>query len=223
MPTSPSRPRSTAATPLQRTAWLLALLLAAASSVRAAPEDPQAAVRDTTQRLLAAIAEPHAAAGPERVQRLVREILVPRVDLERVSRSVLGRYWRQASEGQRGRFIAAFRELLVRTFSTALGDYAGAEIRYVASRTSARGDEAVVRTRIRRAGAAALGVDYRLHLGAHGWRLWDVLVDGVSLLTTYRSSLRRAVRGHGVEGAIEALQARTRQAASAVTAGAPDG
>ncbi|HEB95597.1 MAG TPA: ABC transporter substrate-binding protein, partial [Sedimenticola thiotaurini] len=130
-----------------------------------------------------------------------------RFDFERMSRLALGRHWRKASEQQRQAFVAAFRQLLVRTYATALLNYSDEQIVYKPLRQEPTGKEAVVNTLVSEPGGAPVPIDYRLHLGSDGhWRVYDVIVDGVSLVSNYRSSFGSEIRRRGMDGLIRKLE-----------------
>ncbi|MGD2076728.1 MAG: ABC transporter substrate-binding protein, partial [Gammaproteobacteria bacterium] len=138
--------------------------------------------------------------------------ILPHVDLPALSRLTLGKNWRAATQEQRSRFAREFGELLVNTYSTALGSYTSQEVEYLSSSVSPEKRRATVRTRIVENGLAPLAVDYSLRLADDAWRVYDVAIEGVSLAINYRTSFAQAIRDHGIEGLIERLAARNQDA-----------
>jgi phospholipid transport system substrate-binding protein len=183
------------------------------TSGSATSNDAQALVADTTVALLTAFEQEQAAIrqDPTHAYAIVDEILSPHIDYGRVTRLILGKYWRQASPQQRRRFMDEFRDLQIRTYATALLDYADADIRYLPTRQPKDTDRTIVRTQIPRRNATPVSVDYRLHREDGRWKVYDVLVEGISLLTSYRASIGAQITQVGIDGVIEQLGAKNRQ------------
>ena len=165
-----------------------------ALSVPAENDDPMAVVRATTGELFA------------RVQQQ-RDALLPHVDLERTNRLVLGKYWRTATTPQRSDFMQQFRALLLRTYSTALIEFADIEVDYLDTRYSKDKLSAIVRTRVRSSnGRPDVTMDYRLGRVEDRWKVYDVIVGGVSLVTTYRTSFGNAVSRGGLDKLLRTMR-----------------
>nr|MBS0021860.1 ABC transporter substrate-binding protein [Gammaproteobacteria bacterium] len=181
---------------------------------RAASVDPRALIEGTTAALLAAFKREQTAIrnDPTHAYAIVDELLSPHIDYDRVARLILGKYWRQTSPEQRQRFINEFRELQVRTYATAVLDYADVDVRYLPTRQPENADRAMVRTQIPRRNGIPVSVDYRLHRADGRWQVYDVLVEGVSLLTNYRASVGAQIAQIGIEGVIERIGAQNREA-----------
>ena len=188
------------------TAALLALLL---PLVAAAEQSPRQMVEQISDQLLHLLTSDSGrlATDPEAVYGAADRIIAPHVDFDRVGRLVLGKYWRRATPEQRQRFIAEFRRLVVRSYSTAFNDFGDWTIRYLPVRLSEDGRRAVVRTRVTRPGAEPVEVSYHMHRPGGRWLAYDVKVDGISLITNYRNSFSREIRQAGVEGLIRKLSA----------------
>jgi len=106
----------------------------------------------------------------------------------------MGRFWRNTSDEQQARLVNEFKELLVGTYATALLGYSGQEIEYPPMNVEAGSDRAMVPTKIAAAGGPPIPVNYRLKLRDIGWMVTDVVIDGISLVTTYRSSFAREIQ-----------------------------
>lgn len=142
---------------------------------------------------------------PSYVFRLANDILVPNIDFDRVSSLALGKYWRKASQAQRSAFAAEFKKLLVRTYSTAFYEFMNWDIRYSPLRLSPTMDDASVSTKVLRPDAPPVTVIYRMHRRSGHWMAYDVKIEGVSLVTNYRSRFSREVRQGGMDGLVDLL------------------
>ncbi len=145
---------------------------------------------------------------PTYVRRLVDELLLPNLDVDRLSALVLGPYWRETSLNQRDAFQDAFKTLLVQTYASALDRLDAWEIRYRPMRLESDGTRALVRTEILQPGRAPVAVDYRMRLTEDRWVAYDVVVEGISLLAAYRGQFTDIARRKGVDGLIAELTAR---------------
>lgn len=178
-----------------------------------ASQSPQALVEETSQLMLAKLKEEQQIIKekPERIYDLVNEIVIPHFDFEYMSQMVLAKYWRRASAGQRQAFTNEFRQLLVRTYATSLNEYAEQEIIYLPFRASSREDQAIVRTEIDQPGGFPIPIDYKLRKNSE-WKVFDVVIDGVSLVTNYRTSFAKEIRQSGLDDLIKTLAKRNKQA-----------
>ena len=170
------------------TLFCLALLLGSGSAL-AAVRPPQEVVQETSARMIDALRQNRAALRQDssRIYELVDQIVLPNFDFELMSRWVLGRAWQQATPEQRRRFTEEFRTLLVRTYAKALLEYSNEEVR-VPPQPAASGNETTVRTEVQPQTGRPIQINYSMRLGDAGWKVYDVTVDGVSLVTNYRST-----------------------------------
>ena len=145
---------------------------------------------------------------PERVYDLVDRLILPYFDFERMSRRVLGKRWKAATAEQRTRFVAAFRTLLVRTYALLLNEYNGQTMTYLDPVPRKSDDEVVIPVQVKLTGSQTVRVAYAMHGSGSDWKVFDVAVDGVSLVTNYRSSFRAEVARHGIDGLIASLESK---------------
>lgn len=200
--------------------FLLLLVACLAGAVRASAEpveDPLTVVRNTADHVLArlAVEQDVIRANPGRVHVLVDEIVVPHFDFQRMSSWVLGKHWRRASEAQRAQFPQEFRTLLVRTYATALSEYTDQRIDYLPLRMQPGDTDVTVRTEIHQGAGPNIPVSYRLHQSGGQWKVYDVVIDGISLVTTYRSTFASHIRQRGLDGLIESLASKNQTLAMA--------
>ena len=138
---------------------------------------------------------------------MVDKQIVPYFDFGRMSRWVLARYWRTATPAQRAAFTTQFRDLLVRTYATALLSYSGQRIAYLPYRAGAGSRHAMVKTMIlENNGSANIPLDYMFVHKKAGWKVYDVTIDNVSLVTNYRSVYGGKIRRHGLNALIASLK-----------------
>ena len=195
----------------------LCVLLAMASSASVADEavgNPQEIVRVTADRVLSEVTanKTQLDKDPSGIYRLVEGTVVPRFDFTAMSQSALGRYWRRATPDQQQQVTTEFKELLVRTYAVALLSYSGQQIQYLPVRLQGAEDDVMIPTRIDPGtGAPPVPINYRMHLVDSQWLVYDVVIDGVSLVTNYRSTFASTVRSRGIEGLIQQLAERNQQ------------
>ncbi len=186
------------------------LLLSATQSAGAATttQDPEDLVRVTTDRMLTALRAEREVlkANPDRIYYLVDGIVLPHFDFDRMSRWALGKYWRAATPGQRRRFVTAFTTLLVRTYATALLAYSDEQVEVLPVRESHQVNRATVRTEIRPLRGIPIPINYSMYLKNGQWKVHDVTIDGISLVTNYRSTFGVQIRRVGLEGLIQRLE-----------------
>lgn len=187
--------------------WLWIALLALPAAAQ--EPEPQKLVRQTADYVLSQVRARKAELekDPSGLYQLVHEQVIPHFDFRLMTRAAMGRYWRRASESQRRRLVAAFREMLVRTYATMLLGYSDERIQYLPFRGKPGDKRVVVRTKVfTKDGAPPVPIDYRLYRKNGQWKVYDVVVDGVSLVSNYRSTFAEQIRKGGIDGLIEALE-----------------
>jgi phospholipid transport system substrate-binding protein len=175
--------------------------------------DPETLVRQTSERMLTVLKQQHDVikAEPARLYGLVDDIVLPHFDFERMARWVLGKNWRQATPEQQQRFVVEFRNLLVRTYGTALLEYNDEEVRFLPLRMSAGADEVTVRTEVQKPGGLPIPINYSMYLRADGWKVYDVVIDGISLVSNYRTEFSAQIRSGGIDALIARIAERNTQ------------
>ena len=190
---------------------------AAAEPAPAAGATPDAVVRKTTDDIIALLKQNKAvyAKDTSKLYAMVDERVLPIFDFERMSQWVLGRYWRQATEEQRTRFVQEFRNLLVRTYATALLNYTDQKVLiHPTQKKSER--EALVKTEVQQgSGAPAVPIHYSFYKGETDWKVFDVTIDGVSLVSNYRGTYASKIKQQGLDGLIASLAASNARPAKA--------
>jgi len=151
--------------------------------------------------------------SPWNITELVEPIL-PLFDFRQMTRLAVARNWRLASPEQQNALVAEFRTLLVRTYSTALANYRDQMIEYKPLRMALGETEVTVKSTVNQPGAERMTIDYDMEKTTAGWRIYDVKIAAISLITTYRSTFAQTIRDGGVDGLIESLSAGNQQADS---------
>jgi phospholipid transport system substrate-binding protein len=186
------------------------LLAALIPALAFAQETPDALVKRTTDEILAIIKTDKdlQAGNPAKVVQLAEQKVLPHFDFERMTRLAVGRNWNQASDAQKQALIKEFRTLLVRTYSTSLSQYRNQTIEVKPTKIAAGDKEAIVRTAVIQQGGPQIPIDYAMEKTDSGWKVYDVIIDGASLVTTYRGTFNDQIQKGGIDGLIKTLQER---------------
>lgn len=182
---------------------------AAAPGWAADQSNPAAIVHQQTDRILGLIRTKRAVyqQHPAQLYAMVQKQVLPYFDFRLMSRWVLGRYWHQATPQQKSAFANEFQALLVRTYATALLSYTGQKVTYLPFHGDLSGKTAVVRTVVQQNnGGSDIPVDYSFYKEPTGWKVYDVTIDRVSLVTNYRMTYASKVQRQGLDALIASLK-----------------
>ena len=196
---------------------LAAATLLFASLSPAAPQPaPEAMVKDVTQEVLSTLRDDKAigAGDSRRAAELIESRIAPHFDFLRMTELALGRHWADANDAQREELAKAFRSLLVRTYANALTAYKDQTVTFKPMRNGANGDEAIVQSQINQPGRQPVDLDYRLERANGEWKVIDVSVAGVSLVTNYRAGFDKEISSGGIEGLLKTLREKNADAAA---------
>ncbi len=184
-----------------------ALILAAAALPALAQEAPDAMVKRTSSEVLQIVrTDPKVQAGDQqRIREVIETKLLPNFDFDRMTALAMGRNWQKATPEQQKVLIEQFRSLLVRTYSGALTQYRDQTMEYKPLRAEPAATDVTVRTEIVRSGQAPVTIDYGMTKTPAGWKAYDVIVGGVSLVTNYRDEFNEQIKSGGVDGLIKTL------------------
>lgn len=199
---------------LQINTAILLLCLGLFSKFACADMAPDKMLEATTQNMISALQNNHEAIQQDHrvLYGLINKILLPHIDIITSSRMVLGRYWRQASNKQKLRFIRAFRNLLVRFYSSALAEYLSGHkinsnfITFLPLRGSLKQKQLTVHAEVHPPQGKKVAVNYRVHNTRKGWKVYDVEVAGISIISTYRISFANEIRHKGLEKFIASIE-----------------
>ena len=191
----------------------VSLATGAFSLAASAQEAPDALVKRVSNELLELVrTDKDLAAGNQRkVVEVAEQKVLPHFDFERMTRLAVGRNWQQANDAQKQALIKEFRTLLVRTYSSSLSAYRNQTIEVKPLKMSAQDKDTTVRTQVIQPGGPPIPIDYAMEKGADGsWKVYDVVVDGASLVTTYRGSFNDQIQKGGIDGLVKTLQDRNK-------------
>lgn len=186
-------------------------LIALASTALAQDATPDALVKSITHDVLAVLRQNANAQDPKQIANIIETKVLPHFELTRMTQLAMGRNWRAASPEQQKALTAEFMTLLVRTYSTALASYRDQVIDVKPLRAAPNATDVTVKSDVKRPGAQPIAIDYDLGKTSAGWKVYDVKVGGVSLVTTYRETFANEVRENGIDGLIKSLSTKNRQ------------
>lgn len=189
---------------------ILASLLTASAWAQSAPEQ---LIRNTTQDVLDTIKARHQEYldEPAKLYDMVDEKVLPHFDFERMTNLALGRYKRKVKGAKKQQLVQAFRDLLVRTYGKALLEYNDQVVDYLPMRGKVAKGEVTVRTEIQQQGGFPIPINYDLYLKDGQWKVYDLSIDNISLVTNYRSTFAREIKSKGVDSLIKTLQERNKE------------
>lgn len=197
--------------------YLLTILIAFSGIAFAADErGPEELVKQVTAEVLDALKSDRKLASGDRqaALQLAEQKVLPHIDFEEATRLAAGRAWSQATPEQKKRLTTEFRRMLVRVYSNAIQPYEGQTIQVSPVRMKQGDTEVTVHNSFKRAsGGKPVGFDYSMRKTDQGWKIYDIVVEGVSLVLTYRSEFDSVVKQSGVDGLIKALASKNAPAA----------
>ena len=192
---------------------LFALFLAAfvASSV-SAQEAPDALVKRVTEEVLDVIRHDKDIqnGNSKKVADLVETKVLPHFNFAHMTALAVGKDWRKATPQQQERLSQEFKNLLVRTYSNSLTAYKDQAIKYKPFKAAATDTDVVVRTEVHQPGNKPVQLDYSLEKLDNGWKVYDVVVAGISLVTNYRDQFGQEVRNGGIDGLIQSIASKNK-------------
>lgn len=202
---------------------LLVLVLSAALCVLLAPpvrahQSPEEVVRERATQVMQVLKERGAEfeSKPEALYRLVDELILPMVDFEAMAKLTLGTHWRRATPEQRNRFVSEYRTLLVRTYTKSLLEVRDKQLIFLPNRNSPRSDYATVSSELVRGGGQSnLPVVYSLRRVGGQWKIYDLTIEGLSLVKNYRTSFGQEIDQMGLDAFLDRLARNNREKAGA--------
>lgn len=181
---------------------------------------PDALVKSVTDDVIAIVRQDKAiqSGDTRKAVELVETKVLPYFDFAHMTRLAVGKDWKQANADQKSVLTHEFKTLLVRTYSNALTQYRNQQIDFKPLKTKPEETDVLVRTEVRQPGAKPVQIDYNLEKQGDNWKVYDVMVAGVSLVTNYRDSFGQEVRNGGIDGLIKSLKDKNKQIEPTVSA-----
>jgi len=194
--------------------WLITLAAVAAIGAGAAhaaevdANDPAKLIQTTAQAMLDDINAHRAEykADPAKVQALVDRLLLPHFDTAYSAQLVLGQHWRSATADQRKRFIDAFYKSLLKNYGASIADFSADRLKVLPSKSGSDPNRATVRTQVRKDDGTFVPVNYSLHKTDSGWKAWDVNVEGISYVKSFREDFGSQIDREGLDAVIKRLE-----------------
>lgn len=151
---------------------------------------------------------------PAKLSALVERVLLPNFDVDHAARLVLGRHWRTATPEQRKRFTDAFYGSLMSNYGDALLEFTGDRIKVLPSQVAPDATSATVRTEVKRSNGQKIPVNYTLRKTEAGWKAWDVVIEGISYVKSFREDFGSEIDQKGLDAVIARLEAQNRSGAA---------
>ncbi len=186
---------------------IIAVLGLTMALAQAAEQGPDAVIRDTVQDVLTVIRQDKAIQNGDqkKIVTLVEEKVLPHFDFVRMTRLAVGKSWRTATPEQKQALVQEFHTLLVRTYAKVFAVYRDQVVEIKPFRMAADADEATVKTAINKPGAQPVLVDYEMIRTSEGWKAFDVIIEGVSMVTSYRGTFASEIDQGGIDRLIKVL------------------
>lgn len=196
---------------------MVAGLLCLAGVAQAEMVAPDVLISSTVNDVLAVVKQDKdiRAGDQKKILDLVDAKVLPHFDFERMTKLAVGKYWRSATPEQKQALVMEFRNMLVRTYTKAFTVYRDQTVEIKPFKMAADATEATVKTAINKPGAQPIPVDYEMEKTAGGWKAFDVSIEGVSMVTSYRGTFTSEIQEKGIDGLIKTLSDRNANAASA--------
>jgi len=193
--------------------WVFGAFLLVSGQAIADVDSPDVLIKKVSDDVLTIVRQDKdiQSGNTKKAMDLVEAKVLPHFNFQHMTALAMGKDWRKASTEQKKRLSEEFKTLLVRTYSNALTGYRDQTMRYKPVKMQPGDDEVLVRTEIVQPGNKPIQLDYALEKLADGWKVFDVVVAGVSLVTNYRDTFSQEVRANGVDGLVQMLVAKNKQ------------
>lgn len=187
---------------------LASIFLSCNVAVASDMPEPEQFVRDRAESLLDRIDEKREAIRQDQevASQIVREELLPHIDVDYISRLVLGRHWRSASEAERERFVEAFKSFLMRSYAQGLAEFTRDKLKVLPLRGEADPRRTIVQTEIYRDEGKPVPVAFTLRWTGEKWLVYDVIIEGISYVRNYRTDFNTEIEQKGIESVIKRLE-----------------
>lgn len=191
----------------------LGLFMLSLSHIALAEVAPDLLVKTTAEEVLEIVKNDKEiqAGNQAKIFALAEEKILPNFNFERVCKLVLGKNYAKATKEQQEKFQTEFRTLLLRTYASALSKYRNQKIEFKPFKGEPDATQATVKTEIIQPGGQPIAIDYSLAKQADGWKVYDIVIEGVSLVTNYRSQFSNEIRQNGIDGLIQKLAEKNKQ------------
>lgn len=195
---------------------ILLVLMPATKAMADNLQPPQQVIQNVSTQLQQKLRDKSFTKNFAQVAQYVHNVIDPHTDFDKIAPLVLGKYWKTATSGEQERFKHEFQTLIVRTYSRAFVEYNDWSIRYMPVEMADEATKVIVKTEVLQPGRQPVDVNYRMFLSKGEWKVYDIMIDGVSLVTNYRSSFSEEIQKKGsLSAVIDALAKRNIEALAA--------
>lgn len=193
--------------------WLAALCLMLPALACAEAGEAVQMVKEVTEEVLSTLREDKdiRSGNTERAASLIENKVAPHFDFQRMTRLAIGSAWQKATPEQRDTLVKEFRTLLVRTYANAMTNYRDQKVIFKQAAASNANDGVTVHSQVVRPGSQPVPVDYSLIQAAGDWKVFDVVISNISLVTNYRNAFTEEVNRGGIDGLIQSLRDKNRR------------
>jgi phospholipid transport system substrate-binding protein len=190
--------------------------LVIAESVQAAIESPVVILEKTSQQVIKILRDDHEllVKEPERVYKIVDDYILPLIDEVTMAKLAMGKNWKKASKEQKVAFVGEFKSLLVRTYSKSLVEFKDQDIKYFPIKLADGVNKVSVKAEVIQPGGPPVPIAYRMRIKNNEWKVYDIKIDGISLVTSYRGTFTQEIRKSGIDGLLQYLRDRNSKLSS---------
>jgi phospholipid transport system substrate-binding protein len=187
-----------------------------ADPAEVAIESPAVLLERTSQQVIKILREDREllVKEPERVYEIINDYILPHLDEVTMAKLALGKNWRKASNEQKIAFVNEFRNLLIRTYSKSLVEFKDQDIKYFPLNLAEGAKKTSVRAEIIQPGGPSVPLAYRVRIKNNEWKVYDIKIDGISLVTSYRGTFTQEVRKSGIDGLLQYLREKNSKLSS---------
>ncbi len=171
-------------------------------------ESPVALLERTTAQVMKILRDDHKLLlqEPERVYKIIDNYILPNLDDVTMAKLAMGKNWRKATKQQKRAFIKEFRRLLIRTYSKSLIEFKDQDIKYFPVIVAAGSNKTTVEAEVIQPGGPSIPMAYRMRIKNNTWKVYDIKIDGISLVTSYRGTFTQEIRKSGIDGLLTYLR-----------------
>lgn len=187
------------------TTWLKPVM---AASPTDSIESPVVLLERTSEQVLKILRDEHEllVAEPDRVYKIIDDYILPHLDDVTMAKLALGKNWKKATKQQKLEFVDEFRNLLIRTYSKSLIEFKDQKINYFPVKLAADAHKTSVKAEVIQPGGPSIPMAYRMRVKNNAWKVYDIKIDGISLVTSYRGTFTQEVRKSGIDGLLKYLR-----------------
>lgn len=170
-------------------------------------ESPDVLLERTSAQVIKILRDDHELLknDPDRIYKIINDYILPHLDNVTMAKLALGKNWKKATKEQKLEFVGEFQNLLVRTYSKSLIEFKDQEIKYFPVKLAADARKTSVKAEVIQPGGPSIPMAYRMRVKNNAWKVYDIKIDGISLVTSYRGTFTQEIRKSGMDGLLKYL------------------